>query len=397
MRLPGVCCGAFRVCYNTIIPRAGKKINSNFPHRRRPRILSLEYWGGLCYNKENQPLGVEMQQLYEKKINTAHGEKMVTVLSGDVLEIQERIDVLTVSSFAREYTPTPFSLFGAMHRAGINVQELSMHPYMDLRCMCDVWLSDGIQVPGRNIGRIGCVELRPFMEKTALNDPLDAIRAYFHMLDLASISGVELRTLAMPLLGAGDQEVSASLTLIPIVNECIGFLRRNPCTEKIIFFDINSDRAAAFVNTLSGMYSMLEAPAEPAPKRSPLAFISYSSKDKNVADNLCNKLESRGIRVWYAPRNVVGPYATAIMKGIMEADYFIVIVSHNSLSSQHVLNEIDNAHSRLPELKFKPLRLDDIALTPEFSYYLSRQHWLDATVPPLEEKLEAFVSDILAD
>ena len=94
---------------------------------------------------------------------------------------------------------------------------------------------------------------------------------------------------------------------------------------------------------------------------------------------------------------MVGPYATAIMKGIMEADYFIVIVSHNSLASQHVLNEIDNAHSRLPDLKFKPLRLDDIALTPEFSYYLSRQHWLDATVPPLEERLEAFVSDILAD
>ena len=69
-----------------------------------------------------------MQELYEKKINTAHGEKTVTVLSGDVLEIGERIDVLTVSSFAREYSPTPFSLFGAMHRAGIDVQALSTDP-----------------------------------------------------------------------------------------------------------------------------------------------------------------------------------------------------------------------------------------------------------------------------
>jgi hypothetical protein len=85
------------------------------------------------------------------------------------------------------------------------------------------------------------------------------------------------------------------------------------------------------------------------------------------------------------------------MKGIKEATYFIVIVSGNSLGSQHVLNEIDNAHKRLPALKFKPLRLEDIELSPEFSYYLSRQHWLDATVPPIEAKLEEFVDDILAD
>ncbi len=338
-----------------------------------------------------------MKKLYERKIVTAHGEKTVTVLAGDVLEIGERIDVLTVSSFARDYTPTPFSLFGAMLDAGIDVEALAEKPYIDLRSRCDVWLSDAVEGAGCDIGRIGCVEMRSLVERTALSSSLDAIRAYFHLLDLASISGVELRTLAMPALGAGEQGVSASLTVIPIVNECVSFLRRNPACERVIFFDINEGRAAAFAGALCEMYSLLDTHEQVVEKKSPLAFISYSSKDKNVADNLCNKLESRGVRVWYAPRNVVGPYATAIMKGIKEADYFIVIVSGNSLTSQHVLNEIDNAHSRLPDLKFKPLRLDDMALTPEFSYYLSRQHWLDATVPPLEERLEAFVEDILAD
>ena len=51
------------------------------------------------------------------------------------------------------------------------------------------------------------------------------------------------------------------------------------------------------------------------------------------------------------------------MRGIAEATHFIVIVSESSLASQHVLNEIDNAHMRLPALKFKPLRLEDIALS----------------------------------
>ncbi len=338
-----------------------------------------------------------MKRLYERKINTAHGEKTVCVLAGNLLEMEERIDVLTVSAFAGGYEPIPNTLFGALLKVGINVQELAKSPFLDLRQACDVWISEEVHGKSLQIGRIGCVEMMDYLRDTALDNPIEAIRAYFHLLDLATIAGAECATLAMPLLGAGLQGVSARLTLIPIVNECVGFLKRNPSCEKIIFFDINEQRAASFAETLCEMYSMLDAPEEKAEKKAPLAFISYSSKDKNVADNLCNKLESRGIRVWYAPRNVVGPYATAIMKGIREADYFIVIVSNNSLSSQHVLNEIDNAHSRLPALKFKPLRLDGIDLSPEFSYYLSRQHWMDASIPPLEKRLEDFVQGILED
>ena len=337
------------------------------------------------------------RKLYEREIKTPYGDKTVAVLVGDVLSVDERIDVLTVSSFARSYHPTPYTLFGSLFKAGIDVARLAAFPYIDLRERCDVWLSEAVENPNHDIGRIGCVEMRSLFEETALDSPLEAIRAYFHMLDLATIAGVEIKTLALPLLGSGAERMNAALVLIPIVSECLAFLRRNASVERILFVDIRESRAAAFVETLTGMYSLTDMPEEERERPAPLAFISYSSKDKNVADNLCNKLESRGIRVWYAPRNVVGPYATAIMKGIKEATYFIIIVSCNSLESQHVLNEIDNAHKRLPTLKFKPLRLDDIELSPEFSYYLSRQHWLDATVPPLEAKLEEFVEDILAD
>ena len=342
-------------------------------------------------------MGNMVKKLYERKIKTPHGEKTVVVMTGDMLSIEEHVDVLTVSSFARSYHPTPGTLFGSLYKAGIDVGQLAEFPYIDLRDTCDVWLSESVKNTAQGIGRIGCVEMRGLFEDTALDSPLEAIRAYFHLIDLATISGVEIKTLALPLLGAGAERMNAALVLIPIVSECLAFLQRNPCIEKIMFVDIRPDRAAAFVETLTTMYSLTDMPEEEKAKPAPLAFISYSSKDKNIADNLCNKLESRGIRVWYAPRNVVGPYATAIMKGIKEATYFIVIVSGNSLESQHVLNEIDNAHKRLPALKFKPLRLEDIELSPEFSYYLSRQHWLDATVPPIEAKLEEFVDDILAD
>ena len=89
----------------------------------------------------------------------------------------------------------------------------------------------------------------------------------------------------------------------------------------------------------------------------PLAFISYSSADKNIADNLCSKLEQNGVCVWYAPRNIdTADYASAIVKAITNCTHFIVIISHNSLQSQHVLNEIDLAFQELRrKIRFYPL------------------------------------------
>lgn len=33
-------------------------------------------------------------------------------------------------------------------------------------------------------------------------------------------------------------------------------------------------------------------------------FISYSSLNKNIADAVCARLESDGVRCWYAPRDI---------------------------------------------------------------------------------------------
>jgi hypothetical protein len=33
-------------------------------------------------------------------------------------------------------------------------------------------------------------------------------------------------------------------------------------------------------------------------------LISYTHKDKAIADEICNQLESNGIRAWIAPRNI---------------------------------------------------------------------------------------------
>jgi formylglycine-generating enzyme required for sulfatase activity/dienelactone hydrolase len=116
-------------------------------------------------------------------------------------------------------------------------------------------------------------------------------------------------------------------------------------------------------------------------------FISYSHKDKNVADAVCSILENNGIRCWLAPRDITpgAPFAEAIIDGIKGSKVFVLIYSSNSNHSQQVIKEVDRAvhHS----LAIIPLRLEDIPMSKQLEYYVSDVHWLDALTPPLERHI----------
>lgn len=342
-----------------------------------------------------------MNTLYYTEVATAQGTKSISVVAQDVLQFTEDIDVLTTSAFIGAYDPTPGTMFAALHTAGMDIQALADRPYIDLREVGNVWLSETIASDAKHIKRLGCVEMSHYgrVEDNNQQEILLGIKSYFHMLDIATVAGVEMKTVAMPLLGGGRQGISRKLTLIPLIRECIDFLKRNETVERIYFIDINRDHALEFADCLKNMYSLLMDTKEDEPlKRRPRVFISYSSVDQDVTTALGETLEQRGIDVWYAPRNVSGDYATAIVNAIDRATHFVVIISKSSLASEHVLNEIDLAFHKLPNgIKFMPLRIDETELPPAFRYYLSRQHWTDALTPPLDAHLEPFVTAILAD
>ena len=341
-----------------------------------------------------------MSILYRAEVATAQGTKSISVIAQDVLQFTEDIDVLTASAFIGSYAPTPGTLFAALHTAGMDIQALADRPFMDLRDVSNVWLSEPISSEAKHIKRLGCVEMSRYGQKDSQDqqDILLGIKSYFHMLDIATVAGVEMKSVAMPLLGGGCQGISRKLTLIPLIRECVNFLKRNETVERIYFIDINQEHALEFADCLKSMYSLLKDGApDPATKQQRRVFLSYSSLDHELTDTLAKAMEARGVNVWYAPRNVVGDYATAIVNAIEDATHFVVVVSKNSLASEHVLNEIDLAFHRLPnDIKIMPLRIDETELPPAFRYYLSRQHWTDAFGAPLETYLDAFVAAILA-
>ena len=118
-------------------------------------------------------------------------------------------------------------------------------------------------------------------------------------------------------------------------------------------------------------------------------FISHSSQDKLIAEAVCNRLESAGIRCWIAPRDINAGegWSAAIMRGIDLCRVMVLVFSDHANGSAHVRREV--AHACGQELIVIPLRIRDTFPKGDLQYYLSELHWLDALTPPLERHLEA--------
>jgi len=125
-------------------------------------------------------------------------------------------------------------------------------------------------------------------------------------------------------------------------------------------------------------------------------FISYSSKDKNVADAVCAKLENQGIRCWIAPRDVPPgqSWAASIVEALNESKVFVLVFSDGSNQSTQVVREVGEAvDNGIPVV---PLRIEDVEPSKEMRYYIKSIHWLDAMTPPLEKHLQKLTNSVQA-
>lgn len=129
-------------------------------------------------------------------------------------------------------------------------------------------------------------------------------------------------------------------------------------------------------------------------------FISYSSINKNIADNLCHELEQNGIRCWYAPRDILPgkDWREAILNAISGAKLFVLIYTKESNQSRQVLNEVCAAFDA--SCPILPFRVDDVEMSSALSYYLNSVHWLNTAGMTEKKKISeavSFVQKLLSD
>ena len=132
------------------------------------------------------------------------------------------------------------------------------------------------------------------------------------------------------------------------------------------------------------------------PNRGFDVFVSYSSKDKLVADAVVAAHERDGIRCWYAPRDIPpgADWAKSITKAIHETAMMVLVFSGNSNRSQRVLDEINYAISEAKPIL--PFRIEAVEPSGALRLHLSSRHWLDAYDPSWEAHIGSLVRSVRA-
>lgn len=111
-------------------------------------------------------------------------------------------------------------------------------------------------------------------------------------------------------------------------------------------------------------------------------FVSYSQPDRDCAYEASAHLESQGMSVWIAPRDVspAADWAEEIIDALSQARIMVLVFSSSSNASAQVRREVERAVHK--GLRILPFRIEEVLPSKSLEYFLSAQHWLDAFPPP---------------
>ncbi len=142
-------------------------------------------------------------------LSGGRGEKLIRFYHGDMTETDQDYDIVCCSAYKGAYGPTRHSLIGALYyKRGISVQDLAVKPVLDMRDEGG-WISQPVN---KQFGRILCVELIDRQDESSPFDvPPTTKSAYLSLRSLveraADIERIEICRIALPILGAGYQDI----------------------------------------------------------------------------------------------------------------------------------------------------------------------------------------------
>ncbi len=111
-------------------------------------------------------------------------------------------------------------------------------------------------------------------------------------------------------------------------------------------------------------------------------FISFSSEDRHISDSIASAIKYYGAETWYQTDYKKQDLVSQINNAFKSSSAFVCLVSHNSLSSTHVRNEINRAileTKRRARYKILPIIIGTLDEKDEelFALLLSRYDFIE--------------------
>jgi hypothetical protein len=178
-----------------------------------------------------------MKQLNLLEIDTHWGYRTFELYHGDITQLDFKVDVLAISAFRGDYAPTANSVIGALLRScQINMQALSEQREIDLVDAFSCWVAKAR--PNNKFERVVCAEL--IGGKLEIKEVIENL---FVVLSILEMKGVKAQTLALPVLGSGNQRLDPAVIIKELLSNSLKYLNHSQCMKRILFVEYEHDRA----------------------------------------------------------------------------------------------------------------------------------------------------------
>jgi hypothetical protein len=237
-----------------------------------------------------------MQTLATWAIEVGGKVQSIELLQGDLSHLppEHAVDLLVVSAFQGDYLPTPTSLIGGLDRVGLSVGELAEDKEVDLRQPFSCWLSK--PVPTKfHFRRILCIESGWHGTPPEITDDLFRALSPYLLTELPNSS------IAMPIIGSGDQGWPPELMLQTILDTTVQWLERGLPLRTLKIVVHRPDVAEQVRQVFEASKANKTRAASKDTCKSYDIFVSYAREDIDIAGYLVDKLrrDEQSIQIFY--------------------------------------------------------------------------------------------------
>jgi hypothetical protein len=247
--------------------------------------------------------------------NIQHGdaERRIELLHGDLSRIppEHNVDILVVSAFPNDYSPTFTSLIGALSRRGVSVWQLAQAKEMDLRQDYSCWLSHPV-LGATGFRRILCIE------SGWRGTPVEITDDLFRALAPVCLSDSTSTSVAMPIIGAGDQGAPTDKMIESIMQASFSWMNRGipiSLLKIVVFSSAEVEKAKQKFVQIRDEH-LIHVSKEPLrsgsdddipEEKTYDVFLSYSHEDFDPAQLIVETLRqsSPAMRIFFDRRSLV--------------------------------------------------------------------------------------------
>ena len=345
---------------------------------------------GLCEEEDQRERSV--QNPVDAVFATRYPDyRSVRFFHGDLTDTKRSYDVVCCSAFKGSYAPSKYSLIGALQdKKGISVMELAKSPELDMRDLGG-WLSRPVD---GTFKRILCVELTDWDQRvsgqSSRSEDVPVLQSAFltlrNLLERAALQGTEIRRIALPILGAGYQDMDLEYIAPPLYTQCVNLFQTVPALESIDIYELNREK----LQRLLAICKELSENQAPGPS----VFISHSSVQADLAHSIWREMQGREIRTWIAPESIPtgSSYLSEIPRAISSIHVMLLLLTEEAQKSRWVLKEVSSAIGSGKLIL--PMQVYPFSLTPEVRFMLEGEQIHFLWEDDREQQIPAVVREV---